>query len=153
MGELYLAYGSNMDEAQMSVRCPGAKLVGKTMVSGYQLLFKGSDNGVYATIEPEEQGCLPALVWEIPKKDEQNLDKYERFPELYHKDRIEVAFNGKLEMVMVYIMNPDQKNGVPDKAYYEVIMHAYQKFGFQSEILENAYKISKTRQTYNRFDK
>ncbi len=54
MKKLYIAYGSNMDEEQMAFRCPTATLVGTAIVEGYELIFKGSRTGSYATIEPKE---------------------------------------------------------------------------------------------------
>ena len=45
---LYLAYGSNMHEGQMSYRCPRAKLLGKTVIKDYELLDElGDDLGKY----------------------------------------------------------------------------------------------------------
>ena len=46
----YLAYGSNLNVRQMMHRCPGAKPVGKMVLEGYELLFKGSKTGSYLTI-------------------------------------------------------------------------------------------------------
>ena len=74
MKKRYIAYGSNMDEGQMAHRCPTARLLGQTEMEGYRLLFKGSLTGAYATIEPQEGGRVPALVWEIGEADEASLD-------------------------------------------------------------------------------
>ena len=49
--KIYIAYGSNMSEAQMAQRCSDATLAGTGRVNGYELLFKGSLTGCYATIE------------------------------------------------------------------------------------------------------
>ena len=74
MKKLYIAYGSNMDEEQMAFRCPTATLVGTAIVEGYELMFKGSRTGSYATIEPKEGSIVPVLVWEIGQMDERRLD-------------------------------------------------------------------------------
>lgn len=73
MKKLYIAYGSNMDEEQMAFRCPTATLVGTAIVEGYELMFKGSRTGSYATIEPKEGSIVPVLVWEIGQMDERRL--------------------------------------------------------------------------------
>lgn len=39
---LYLAYGSNMNQTQMALRCPTARVVGISQLKGYELLFRGS---------------------------------------------------------------------------------------------------------------
>lgn len=138
MKKLYLAYGSNMDMQQMAKRCPEARLMGKTFIEGYCLLFKGSERGVYATIEPEVGSKVPALVWELTENDERSLDEYERFPELYYKEEMHVMLHGKSEKAMAYIMDKSQRAGIPDVSYYKVLEEAYRQYGFPIEILEEA---------------
>lgn len=138
MRKLYLAYGSNMDVQQMAKRCPAARLTGKTIIEGYRLRFKGSEGGVYATVEPEVGSKVPALVWEITENDERSLDEYERFPELYYKEEIHIMLHGKSEKAMAYIMDKSQKAGIPDVSYYKVLEEAYYRLGFPIEILEEA---------------
>lgn len=138
----YIAYGSNMDENQMSYRCPNARLVGKSEVKGYELLFKGSQTGSYATIEPKENGVVPVLVWQITKADEKSLDIYEGFPTFYYKKNLEVMVEGEELTVMVYIMDEKRKLGVPSNRYFSVLDSAYWKFGFDYSILEKAYDKS-----------
>lgn len=46
---LYIAYGSNINLEQMSNRCPNSKVVGKEMLKGYELEFRG-----VATIVPKD---------------------------------------------------------------------------------------------------
>lgn len=95
MKKLYIAYGSNMDEEQMAFRCPTATLVGTAIVEGYELMFKGSRTGSYATIEPKEGSIVPVLVWEIGQMDERRLDYYEGYPNFYYKKMLEVQIKGK----------------------------------------------------------
>ena len=47
----YIAYGSNLNIAQMRVRCPQARIIGTSEIKDYELLFKGSQTGSYLTIE------------------------------------------------------------------------------------------------------
>lgn len=37
----YIAYGSNLNIPQMRMRCPGARIIGTSVIDDYQLLFKG----------------------------------------------------------------------------------------------------------------
>lgn len=71
--KIYLAYGSNMSLQQMYYRCPDAEPVGKGVIKGYRLMFKGSKSGNYATIEPEEGQEVPVVAWAISDEDEENL--------------------------------------------------------------------------------
>ena len=61
----YLAYGSNLNVRQMMHRCPGAKPVGKMVLEGYELLFKGSKTGSYLTIEKKRDGKVPVGIWQV----------------------------------------------------------------------------------------
>ena len=140
MKKRYIAYGSNMDEGQMAHRCPTARLLGQTEVEGYRLLFKGSLTGAYATIEPQEGGRVPALVWEIGEPDEASLDRYEGFPSFYYKKDLTVSLGGQEVTAMAYIMDERRRLGEPGGAYYGVLERAYEKFGFPMETLETAYR-------------
>ena len=140
MKKMYIAYGSNMDEGQMAHRCPTARLLGQTEVEGYRLLFKGSLTGAYATIEPQEGGRVPALVWEIGEADEASLDRYEGFPSFYYKKDLTVSLGGQEVTAMVYIMDERRRLGEPGGAYYGVLERAYEKFGFPMETLQAALK-------------
>ena len=92
--KIYLAYGSNMSLQQMYHRCPDAEPIGKGIIKGWRLMFKGSQSGNYATIE-KEAGCkVPVVVWAISPADEKNLDRYEGWPSFYVKEDIEFDYIG-----------------------------------------------------------
>lgn len=134
MKKLYIAYGSNMDENQMALRCPDGMVVGQGIVEGYELIFRGK-NKAYATIRPKEGSVIPVLVWEISESDEHSLDEYEVFPSLYYKREMEVSVNGAARSAMVYIMEESNPLNLPSPAYFEVLKSAYLKYGFDMDIL------------------
>lgn len=140
--KLYIAYGSNMDEEQMRLRCPNAKLLGKSTIYGYRLLFKGSLTGAYATIEKDENGCVPVLLWEIAPSDEARLDRYEGFPNFYYKKDLPVKLGRVSRRGMAYIMHESRRFGEPWHEYYALLESAYQRYGFDLEILEDAWRFS-----------
>ena len=78
----YIAYGSNLNISQMRMRCPGARIIGTSVIEDYQLLFKGSKTGSYLTIEPMEGAEVPVVIWEVTETDEKALDRYEGYPNL-----------------------------------------------------------------------
>ena len=80
--KLYIAYGSNLDQRQMARRCPTAEVVCSGMLYGHELLFRGSQFGAVATVEPKPGACVPVLVWKIKPSDERALDLYEGYPHL-----------------------------------------------------------------------
>jgi gamma-glutamylcyclotransferase (GGCT)/AIG2-like uncharacterized protein YtfP len=137
--KFYIAYGSNMSELQMRHRCPDAVLVGTSEVKNYELLFKGSKTGSYATIEKKRGSVVPVLIWKISKADESNLDIYEGFPTFYYKKNIKVEIDGETVTAMAYIMDESRQLGIPSDRYYGILDDAYWKFGFDYEVLENAF--------------
>uniref|UniRef100_UPI004056E127 gamma-glutamylcyclotransferase family protein n=1 Tax=Agathobacter sp. TaxID=2021311 RepID=UPI004056E127 len=150
----YLAYGSNLSVKQMAERCPDAVYVGTATIPDYQLLFKGSLTGSYLTIEPKEGSEVPVLVWQISEMDEHRLDRYEGFPTFYYKKKMKLpvrslfdrADMGEVEAI-IYIMHEERRKGCPGTHYYEVCLEGYQRFGFDTAILEQALidSIGKTK--------
>lgn len=142
--KIYIAYGSNMDLEQMAYRCPEAELIGTGRLDGWRLMFKGSQTGAYATIEREKGQTVPILLWRISAADEERLDHYEGFPTFYYKRTIRAVRTengtdlGKTQG-MAYIMHEERRLGLPSGHYYDVLAAAYQKFGFDLAILEEAY--------------
>jgi len=141
--KLYIAYGSNMNLAQMANRCPTAAVVGGSELRGYRLLFRGGHANAVATVEPHKGGSVPVVVWEITPADEAALDRYEGFPFLYRKETVKIKLNGKTTKVMVYIMNVKDNSGYrplgrPSPYYYTTILEGYKSAGFDVEVLRQA---------------
>ena len=145
---IYIAYGSNMDLGQMAFRCPTATLFGTGIIEGWRLMFKGSKTGAYATIEKEKGQKVPVLLWQITEDDENSLDHYEGFPTFYYKKTIKVVKTDEhgircgITQGMVYIMHENRKLGIPSSHYLETLDRAYLKFGFDKNILGDAYEYS-----------
>lgn len=144
----YLAYGSNLNIAQMQHRCPDAHIVGTAELPGWRLMFKGSRSGNYLTIERAEGYTVPVAVWAVSERDERNLDRYEGFPTFYYKKELSVTMreldSGKTRPVnaFVYIMHEERKLGCPAQEYVESCSEGYQAFGFDRAHLDEAYEFS-----------
>ena len=147
----YLAYGSNLNKAQMAGRCPGAKPAGIAELKGWRLMFKGSLTGSYLTIEPEEGCSVPAAVWQVTGGHERNLDVYEGYPTFYYKKEMRVAMTDlstgeKREVdTFVYIMHEDRFHGVPTRRYVDTCLEGYRDFGFDPTVLSEAVAYSMER--------
>ena len=148
MKRYYLAYGSNLNIAQMQFRCPDATVVGRAVIPDYELLFKGSLTGAYLTIEPKQGSQVPVGVWEVSLADELKLDRYEGFPSFYYKKEMRIPVKdirtgkAKLHDAFVYIMHEDRKLGVPTSFYMRTCLEGYTDFGFDSDFLLAAYDRS-----------
>lgn len=148
MKRYYIAYGSNLNIAQMRVRCPQARIIGTAEIKNYELLFKGSLTGSYLTIEKKVGGIVPVAVWETTEADEAALDRYEGFPNFYYKAEMELPVKdiktGKVknQNCYVYIMHEDRKIGVPSEYYVRTCLEGYRAFGFDEKYLSDAINTS-----------
>ena len=144
----YLAYGSNLNVAQMRWRCPDARALGTAWIDDYELLFKGSKTGSYLTIEPKKGSRVPVAVWEVSAEDEKRLDRYEGFPTFYYKKELLVTFKGirsgkgRRRSCFVYIMHEERELGVPSRSYVETCLEGYEDFGFDADYLKEAFEKS-----------
>ena len=125
----YVAYGSNLNKSQMKYRCPHSVPVCAGELRGYELLFKGSKTGSYATVEPLEDSIVPVGLWEISPKDEKNLDRYEGYPSFYYKKTVDVHTEFGIIPAMVYIMHEERPIGQPTEHYVDVCLQGYDDFG------------------------
>ena len=131
---LYIAYGSNINLEQMACRCPTATKFGSGTISDYELQFRR-----VATIVPKTDSVVPVLLWELEPSDEKSLDRYEGYPNFYHKEYFELEINGQIREAMAYIMNGGHID-VPSEAYYNGIEKGYIDNGLDTAFLENALK-------------
>lgn len=142
--KLYIAYGSNLNLEQMAHRCPTATVLGTSEIKDYELVFRGSKTGSYATIEPQEGGIVPVLIWEIEPKDEKSLDKYEGYPNFYGKENMNLIIDGQRIPAIVYIMPDTHVLGMPTDSYVNSIAKGYESAEFDINILYSA--VEKTQQ-------
>lgn len=143
MSKLYVAYGSNLNLKQMAYRCPTAKLVGTGVIENYELQFKGMPTCAYATIAPCKGKSVPVAVWDIKPADEKRLDRYEGYPSHYFKQDLSVKMNNSKELTaMVYIMDLNQKFGLPSGSYYDTVRQGYNDCGLDVEMFKNAVNQS-----------
>lgn len=143
--KLYLAYGSNLDTAQMKRRCPGARAVGETDISG-KLVFRGSRSGYYLTVIPAETGEVPVAVWQVTPDDEARLDMYEGCPAFYRKVTIPVEYwdfrnrSWAEAEAFIYALPLSAPAGLPRTSYLNTCLRGYEEFGFNPVLLFEAYR-------------
>ena len=145
----YIAYGSNLSIPQMRMRCPGARIIGTSVIEDYQLLFKGSKTGSYLTIEPMEGAKVPVVIWEVTETDEKALDRYEGYPNFYYKKEMTLDIKGirtgkvRRRDAFVYIMHEERELGIPSWYYVNTCLDGYRAFGFDEKYLFDAIRISR----------
>ena len=145
----YIAYGSNLNIPQMRMRCPGARIIGTSVIEDYHLLFKGSKTGSYLTIEPMEGSEVPVVIWEVTETDEKALDRYEGYPNFYYKTEMTLDIKGirtgkiRKRQAFVYIMHEERELGIPSWYYVNTCLDGYRAFGFDEKYLFDAIRISR----------
>ncbi len=139
---LYIAYGSNLNLAQMARRCPTAELVGAALLKNRRLLFRGGRTGAVANLECFQGGSVPVLIWRLQPYDEAALDRYEGWPHLYYKEKLQITLKDARVSAMIYIMNAGLPCGMPSPYYFNTIREGYETAGFDTDILRTAVRDS-----------
>jgi gamma-glutamylcyclotransferase (GGCT)/AIG2-like uncharacterized protein YtfP len=132
--QLYFAYGSNLDEAQMRRRCPGARVVGVATLTGYRLTFTGRSRTwgcAVATVVPDQDARVRGLLYACTDEDIASLDVAEGHPRAYQRDILAVSTDdGREVSAIVYVKPVTSGEGVPSDAYLGLIRRAYIRLDF-----------------------
>lgn len=146
MKQVYIAYGSNMNLEQMEFRCPGAWVIGSSVLEGWRLVFQGYPGNAHANIIPDKKAKTPVLVWSIDEQDEATLDRYEGVAGgYYRKEYIPVTVSGiTFERALVYLMSPNPFN-LPTGRYFTGIQAGYREAGIKINPLQDALAYSAAR--------
>ena len=145
------SYGSNLNIGQMGFRCPRAVPVGRALLRGYRLEFRGRGQGV-ATVSQDRYSDVWGAVWEISDECEDMLDDYEGYPAYYEKIDIKVHMadeKSKVMDVMTYQLNHGRFN-VPSMRYYNIIKKGYLDFELPVFTLKKAVEEAFDKIGYNK---
>lgn len=138
---LYFSYGSNLNLTQMANRCPSSIPLERAELLNYHLLFRGDEEGGWATIEPKRGKNVPGALWAISEEDFATLDRYEDFPTLYTRGAVEVITEqGKKKTAVTYWMLPHYKKAIPSKRYLNTIYEGYRDFQLDPSRLQAFYE-------------
>lgn len=136
----YIAYGSNLNKAQMAHRCPDAEPICSGTLEGFKLVFRRG----YLTVEECPGNSVPVGIWKISTKDEINLDRYEGWPKFYSKLRLPVTRqDGTKVSGLVYIMNDGFPVEAPSDFYFYTVYQGYDDFALLKGPLLEAYDAAK----------
>ena len=124
---LYAAYGTNLDPARMSERCPHSPLQTTGWLTGWRLTFGGEDlgwDGALSTIVQDAFEQVFVAVYDITREDEAALDGWEAADlGLYRKTRVRVStLTGEL-VVWTYVLDAFE-GGLPSASYLGVLADA-----------------------------
>ncbi|MBQ6326574.1 MAG: gamma-glutamylcyclotransferase [Clostridia bacterium] len=131
---LYFAYGSNMDEAQMAYRCPGAKVLAKVTVPDHRFAL---DEAGVATILPSKGDHVEGLLWSVTHEDEKSLDRYEGVAAgCYRKEMLPIDDHAPGCVALVYLSNRDLTPRRERSGYMERIIQAARDHRFTEPYIQ-----------------
>ena len=130
--ELYAAYASNMDPAQMALRCPHSPQRGTGWLEGWRLTFGGADigwEGAMATVVEDEDERVFVVLYEVTEQDARALDSWDGATLGYYskvKVRVETLDGDVLSWL--YVLNA-YEGGLPSARYLGILADAAEKAG------------------------
>ena len=125
----YFAYGANMIAADMARRCPAAREIGTTALSGWRFVVA---RGGYSTIVPDPASRVVGVLWSLTPGCERTLDEFEEIGGgLFRRDTVVVAG----EPTLVYVAS-DTARGRARAGYLEAIIAAAEARGFPVDYVE-----------------
>jgi hypothetical protein len=134
---LYAAYGSNLDHARLSGRCPGALPRGAALLPGWRLVVNR-----YASIARDAAAILPIGLWRITPTHLDALDRAEGVAVgAYARIRIRLPepVDGATE-AWTYL-ELKHRPGPPEPWYVAHLRQGYRDFGLESGPLDVALGV------------
>jgi gamma-glutamylcyclotransferase (GGCT)/AIG2-like uncharacterized protein YtfP len=124
---LYAAYGSNLDPARMSARCPHSPLQGVGWLPGWRLTFGGEEygwDGAIVTVVEDAGHQVFVALYDITEDDESRLDEWEGGSlSLYRKLRVRVQSMEGDRLAWLYVLDAFE-GGLPSATTLGVISEA-----------------------------
>lgn len=131
--QLYAAYGSNLDPAQMRERCPHSPLVGTGWLEGWRLTFGGAElgwkDGPLATVVEEPGDRVYVALYDLHAFDEASLEQWEGVSSgLYRPIRVRVATLDGDVTARLHVLN-GYEGGLPSGLHVRMVAEAAEKAG------------------------
>jgi gamma-glutamylcyclotransferase (GGCT)/AIG2-like uncharacterized protein YtfP len=129
---LYAAYGTNMDPARMSERCPHSPLRSTGWLEGWRLTFGGEEHGwdgALTTIVQDPFEQVFVAIYDITDEDVRALDGWESADTgLYRKAKVRVStMNGEV-VAWAYVLDA-YEGGLPSALHLGVLANAAEAAG------------------------
>jgi len=130
----YFAYGSNMDEKQMTARCPEAKPVGIGRLDNFK--FKLDFKGV-ATVQKSRDDKVWGVIWKINSRDIESLDIHEGIAKGYYsRSFLSITEGPQQHESLIYTSLRSENEGIRREGYLEKIVAASKKWNFSQSYID-----------------
>ena len=124
---LYAAYGSNMDPAQMILRCPHSPQRGTGWLEGWRLTFGGEDigwDGAMATVVEQAGSRVFVVLYDVSPADERELDTWDGVTlGYYRKAKVRVETLDGNMLARLYVLN-FYEGGLPSASKVAILADA-----------------------------
>ena len=124
---LYAAYGTNLDPARMSERCPHSPLRGTGWLQGWRLTFGGEDHGwdgALGTIVQDPFEQVFVAIYDVTAEDVLALDGWESADTgLFRKTKVRVSTLIEEVVAWVYVLDAFE-GGLPSATYLGTLADA-----------------------------
>ena len=117
---LYFAYGSNLNLAQMYMRCPDSEVVGPGTLYGYKLMFRQ-----HLDVEKDHRYQVEGTLFSVSEKDLEYLDRYEGVPRYYTREQVVISNYTEDLIAFVYIMRNQHHTSPPSVGYWDIVSEGY----------------------------
>ena len=129
---LYAAYGSNMDPAQMLLRCPHSPQRGAGWLEGWRLTFGGEDigwDGALATVVEAPGARVFVVLYDVSETDEKELDNWDGVSlGYYRKAKVRAETLDGNVLAWLYVLN-FYEGGLPSARNVGILGDAAEKGG------------------------
>ncbi len=129
---LYAAYGSNMDPAQMLLRCPHSPQRGTGWLEGWRLSFGGEDlgwDGALTTVVEDPAHRVFVALYDVPEIDEKELDSWDGVNlGFYSKIKVRVQTLEGDALAWLYVLDA-YEGGLPSDRRLSILVDAAVKAG------------------------
>ena len=136
---LYAAYGSNMDPAQMSARCPHSPQQGTGWLEGWRLTFGGEDigwDGALTTVVEDAPERVFVVLYDVPEVDEKELDTWDGVTlGYYRKLKVRVQTLDGDALAWLYVLDA-YEGGLPSARHMSILVDAAIKAGAPSDYVD-----------------
>ena len=129
---LYAAYGSNMDPAQMLLRCPHSPQRGTGWLEGWRLTFGGEDigwDGAFTTVVEAPGSRVFVVLYDMFENDEKELNYWDGVTlGYYRKAKVRVETLDGDVLAWLYVLN-FYEGGLPSASKAGILANAAETAG------------------------
>ena len=142
--QLYFAYGSNINRAAMTRRCPGASALGPAALEGYRF-FVGIDG--WGSVRPSKGATVHGVLWRLTPRDMAALHAYEHLHRgLYDVRRLPTRVGSRRLSAMIYLLR-NRAPGGPRPGYTEMIAASAREWRLPERYIRSVERWSTSRWT------